>query len=114
MKFTFAKKRRLFNSACKFEDRDAIDQPEKTTYIPSVEDDNFELQKMELECGSQAVPPLVDVAIQTAFVKPHNKAIQYVPRSLSNKESQEQLESKGFKEFTSIASRRYSTYGSRF
>ena len=71
-----------------------------------MEDENFELQRMELEHGTQAVPVLRDGCTQTEWARPRNKAIQYEPQCMEEKQAKELLESTEMEEFVSAASKR--------
>ena len=74
--------------------------------IASVEDENFELQKMELDHSIQAVPTVLDRWTQTDKVKPFSKAIQYEPRLMDEKTAEDTLKSSGMKEFVTKAHQR--------
>ena len=106
LKFSFLRKRRFFNTPCNFSDSSAGVLPESVVHIASVEDENFELQCMELDRGAQAVPVLRDACTQTEWARPRNKAIQYEPRYLEEKQAQEMLASAEMEVFLSAASQR--------
>ena len=106
MQYTFARQRKFFNGPCNFGDRNAGDHSEHFVSIASVEDENFELQKMELDHSIQAVPMVVDRWTQTDKVKPFSKAIQYEPRLMDEKTAEDTLKSSGMKEFVAKAHQR--------
>ena len=109
LKFSFLRKRKLFNAPCNFSDCNAGELPEGLVHIAPVEDENFELQRVELEHGTQAVPVLQDGSTQTEWARPRNKAIQYEPRCMEEKQTQEVLGSAEMEGFVSAASQRYIT-----
>ena len=106
LRFSFLRKRRFFNAPCNFSDCNAGALPESVVHIAPVEDENFELQRMELDRGMQAVPVLQDGCTQTEWARPRNKAIQYEPRGMEEKQAQEVLASSEMEVFLSAASRR--------
>ncbi|KAJ3090116.1 WD repeat-containing protein 63 [Quaeritorhiza haematococci] len=71
-----SRKRREFNASCRFGDRDANDG---FTECRPYKDANYEITRMELNVGVQAVPTVKDALAQTTWNRPLNFSCQYEP-----------------------------------
>jgi len=86
IKFSFSRKRGEFEGDFKFSDRDAQDW---CTDFRSYRDQNFELRRMELEKGVQAVPPTNESRSQTTWFRKQNRAIEYSSLELEEEKAKE-------------------------
>ena len=68
-----------------------------------MEDENFELRRMELDHAIQAVPTVIEQWTQTDRVKPFSKAVQYEPRLMDEKAAEELLKMENMREFVTKA-----------
>lgn len=97
-----SRKRREFGIGCKFEDRDAQDG---FLECRPFRDANYEISRMELEIGIQAIPYLNNTTAQTDWFRPLNMAIQYEPRTMKHEEQKLSLHSENLQEFVGGVSR---------
>jgi WD40 repeat protein len=107
IQYSYSRQRKFFNSPCHFSDRNAGDVPEHFVSITSVEDENFELRRMELDHAIQAVPTVIEQWTQTDRVKPFSKAVQYEPRLMDEKAAEELLKMENMREFVTKAYERF-------
>ncbi|KAJ3414206.1 WD repeat-containing protein 63 [Chytridiales sp. JEL 0842] len=97
------RKRKDFGQAYEFTDRDATD-----TFweCKSFKDPNYEINRMELAMGVQAVPELIDRAAQTNWFRPVNFSTQYEPLTMDPDQRSAALGSEEMTEFVrSVMSR---------
>lgn len=77
------RRRREFNQPIKFGDKDAHELWNSSQMeCRPFKDPNFDLRKMEQDCGTQAVPATMEVSIQASGNRPRPNSTQYVPEDL--------------------------------
>ncbi|XP_077981205.1 dynein axonemal intermediate chain 3-like [Glandiceps talaboti] len=104
--FSISRVRREFGAPINFGDRNSGDA--KDGYIECVhyEDKSFSIKKLEKDCGTQAIPELVESGSQTEWKHPRNASTQYVPREFTEQEKEELSTSKSLEVFiTAVAPR---------
>ncbi|XP_052258483.1 dynein axonemal intermediate chain 3-like isoform X6 [Dreissena polymorpha] len=94
LKVSVRRKRKLFGAPCKFTDRNVGDAKDGYVECTSYKDKTFDLQKIELDKGIQAIPWFMDSGTQTEWKYPRNANTQYYPREFSQHEQQEILKKK--------------------
>ena len=101
-------KRKEFNKAHKFSDRDSSEDPNITMNdCRPYKDPNFETRRKEHHVGIQAVPELTESKCQTTWFRPVAKAIQYAPIGLSEREKYEAMDSDAMRDFLTTIRERY-------
>nr|WAW84845.1 axonemal dynein intermediate chain 3 [Halisarca dujardinii] len=103
IQYTLSKQRKLFNGPYLFGDRNAGAQDEHYVSVKSIEDENFELRRMEVDHSVQAVPAVVEQSCQTDCVRPFAKAVQYEPRLMDQRTSKEVMGSHSMGTFVATA-----------
>ena len=90
------RRRAEFGAPYKFGDRDAHD-----TFLElrQFKDPNFDMRRMELDAGVQAVPEHIALATQTPWYRPVNGAVQYEPVSIEAEEKEAMLKSETLTDF---------------
>ncbi|KAJ3315591.1 WD repeat-containing protein 63 [Boothiomyces sp. JEL0838] len=96
VKINVSRKYGEFKAPCKFADRDAQDG---FLEIKSYKDPTYDLNRMELMAGCQAVPELVSTECQTAWFRPLNFSCQYEPIEMDYAEQEEIQNSTGMEDF---------------
>ncbi|KAJ3157426.1 WD repeat-containing protein 63 [Geranomyces michiganensis] len=91
-----SRRRRQFGAACKFGDRDAHDGYSE---CKPYKDPTYEISRMELSQGVQAIPDLADGSVQTAWFRPLNFAVQYEPATMSTEEQNAIMSSADIEDF---------------
>ncbi|KAI9089425.1 WD40-repeat-containing domain protein [Phlyctochytrium arcticum] len=99
-----SRRRKLFNQQYKFGDRDAHDG---FLECRPFKDPNFDIMRMEISTGSQAVPEVVESAVQTAWFRPLNFAAQYEPMTLSKPEQEAILSTNEISDFVESVAIRF-------
>jgi WD40 repeat protein len=85
---SITRRRREFGAPAKFADRDAHDGMSESR---SFKDPNYELRRMELEKGVQAVPVTTHMPTQTPWFRPVNMAIQYQAIGFPSEEARQKV-----------------------
>ncbi|KAJ3272283.1 WD repeat-containing protein 63 [Terramyces sp. JEL0728] len=96
VKINVSRKYSEFKAPCKFADRDAQDG---FLEIKSYKDPTYDLNRMELMAGVQAVPELVSSESQTSWFRQLNFACQYEPIEMDIAEQEEIQASTGIEDF---------------
>ncbi|KND04124.1 uncharacterized protein SPPG_01562 [Spizellomyces punctatus DAOM BR117] len=99
-----SRRRRHFGARCKFGDRDAHDG---FLECRPFKDPNYDISRMEISEGVQAVPSLVEAAVQTAWFRPLNFAVQYEPITMSSQEKDAIMQSDEIEDFVQAVSIRF-------
>ncbi|KAL5022553.1 hypothetical protein ScPMuIL_001708 [Solemya velum] len=98
--------RKEFGAPCNFEDRNAGDPKAGYVECQPYEDRTFDLKKVELDKGVQAIPGLQDCGTQTNWKYPKNANTQYYPREYDKLEKDKINTSKVLETFvTSVGPR---------
>ncbi|KAJ3331023.1 WD repeat-containing protein 63 [Blyttiomyces sp. JEL0837] len=100
-----SRKRKEFGGQCQFEDRWASDL--SFIELKSFKDPVYEINRMELAIGVQAVPELVHKAAQTNWFRPINFSVQYEPLTMSSEEQKSILETDEMGDFVKSVSTRF-------
>ncbi|KAJ3326149.1 WD repeat-containing protein 63 [Boothiomyces sp. JEL0866] len=96
VKINVSRKFSEFKAPCKFADRDAQDG---FLEIKSYKDPTYDLNRMELMAGCQAVPELVSTESQTSWFRQLNFSCQYEPIEMDYNEQEEIQNSTGMEDF---------------
>ncbi|KAJ3305744.1 WD repeat-containing protein 63 [Kappamyces sp. JEL0829] len=96
-----------FNAPYSFGDRDAS---EAFVEIKSYKDPNFDIYRMEIQVGVQAVPELASSHAQTAWFRPVNFACQYEALEMDGAEKHEIQHSDAMEDFFLGVSSRFEEY----
>ncbi|XP_045159985.2 dynein axonemal intermediate chain 3-like isoform X2 [Mercenaria mercenaria] len=94
LKVSVRRKRRLFGAPCEFKDRNVGDAKDGYIECTSYKDKTYDLKKIELDKGTQAIPWFQDSGTQTEWKYPRNANTQYYPREFSQKEQEDILNKK--------------------
>ncbi|KAL4236475.1 WD repeat-containing protein 63 [Mactra antiquata] len=107
MKVSVRRKRRLFGAPCEFKDRNVGDAKDGYIECTSYKDKTYDLNKIELDKGTQAIPWFTDSGTQTEWKYPRNANTQYYPREFSTKEQEDILNKNETKEFVESVGPRF-------
>ncbi|XP_052776408.1 dynein axonemal intermediate chain 3-like isoform X2 [Mya arenaria] len=99
IKVSVRRKRHLFGAPCEFQDRNVGDVKDGYIECTSYKDKTFDLQKNELDKGTQAIPWFTESGTQTEWKYPRNANTQYYPREFSTKEQETIVAKKATGEF---------------
>lgn len=88
---TFERPHKEFGAPIELGDR--VDKEKRLNFdyveCAPFDEKSFDLKRLEIEKGTQAVPEKQENSAQTAWPYPKNAAIQYVPREMDEKEREE-------------------------
>ncbi|XP_074640912.1 dynein axonemal intermediate chain 3-like [Tubulanus polymorphus] len=90
--------RREFGAPCTFTDRNVGDAKDGYIECTPYEDKSYDLNTIELDKGTQAIPFLVETSTQTDWKYPRNACTQYYPREFTDEEKEAHLNSKNLKD----------------
>ncbi|KAI8817694.1 WD40-repeat-containing domain protein [Fimicolochytrium jonesii] len=99
-----SRRRRLFGAPCKFRDRDAQDG---FSECKPFKDPTYDISRMELSTAVQAVPQLIENAVQTPWSRPQNFAVQYQPAVMSREQQEQLMSSTDVEEFLNHVTLRF-------
>nr|XP_014342639.1 PREDICTED: WD repeat-containing protein 63 isoform X2 [Latimeria chalumnae] len=99
IKYMFSRVRKEFGAPINFTDRNASLEKDSYLECPSYEDKSFNIKQMEKDIAVQVVPLLQEACTQTKWAYPRNACIQYIPREFTDKEKEDCMKSKNFKDF---------------
>ncbi|XP_022087919.1 WD repeat-containing protein 63-like isoform X2 [Acanthaster planci] len=92
IKMTIQRVRREFGAPVTFTDRNADDVKDGYIECSSYEDKSYNVKKVEMDYGIQAVPTYSENGTQTDWKHPRNQATQYFPREFDNEEKKTLME----------------------
>ncbi|XP_071799358.1 dynein axonemal intermediate chain 3-like isoform X2 [Asterias amurensis] len=92
IQMTIQRVRRDFGAPIKFTDRNADDVKDGFIECSSFEDKSYNVKKMEMDFGTQAVPTYAESGTQTEWKHPRNQATQYFPREFNIDEKKTLME----------------------
>ncbi|KAJ3118520.1 WD repeat-containing protein 63 [Phlyctochytrium bullatum] len=100
-----------FGAPCAFSDKEASELPLE---LRSFKDPAYEINRMELCSGVQAIPTLKDAGVQTNWFRPLNFSCQYEPRLLTSDAQQHIIRSDDMIDFVSSVTERYPDEATQF
>ncbi|XP_002740173.1 dynein axonemal intermediate chain 3-like [Saccoglossus kowalevskii] len=106
-KFTVTRVRRDFGVHATFTDRNAGDAKDGFIECTSYEDKSFNIKKVEIDSGTQAIPTLIENGSQTEWKHPRNASTQYTPREFSEEEKEKISSSKTVNKFVEEVAPRF-------
>ncbi|ESP02449.1 hypothetical protein LOTGIDRAFT_199692 [Lottia gigantea] len=107
VKVLYKRKRKEFGAPVTFSDRDVNDAKDGYIECVSYEDKNFNLKKMELDKGLQAIPESNASGTQTDWTYPRNANTQYYPREFSEEQQKKMEADKNLQNFLNDAAPRF-------
>ncbi|KAK3590717.1 hypothetical protein CHS0354_012290 [Potamilus streckersoni] len=107
IKVSVRRKRREFGAPFEFKDRNVSDAKDGYVECVSYEDRTFDLKKVELNKGIQAIPVFVNSGTQTDWKYPRNSNVQYESREFSSEEREKIENSKNLANFISNVTPRF-------
>ncbi|XP_041359893.1 dynein intermediate chain 3, axonemal-like isoform X2 [Gigantopelta aegis] len=87
-KVSIKRQRREFGAPYSFKDRNVADAKDGYVECTQYEDKNFNIKKMELDRGTQAIPVFLDAGTQTDWKYPRNACTQSYPRLFTDEEKE--------------------------
>lgn len=103
VKVTVKRVRKEFGTPIEFTDRNVGDAKDAYIECTSYEDKTFDLNKIELDKGTQAIPEFEDTSCQTDWRYPRNASTQYYPREFNEAEKEEHINSNTLRDFVENA-----------
>ncbi|KAH9523462.1 WD repeat-containing protein 63 [Bulinus truncatus] len=103
LKVSVKRIRREFGAPAIFEDRNVSDVKDGSVDCNSFEDRSFEVTRVELEKGTQAIHEVVSQGMQTNWTYPRTAATQTYPREFTPDEQKELIDSVSCKQFVQSA-----------
>jgi cytochrome c peroxidase len=100
---TVRRLRKEFGAPVKFSDRNVGGAKDAYIECTAYEDKTFDLNKIELDKATQAIPEFEDTSSQTDWRYPRNATTQYYPREFTEEEKENHLNSNRLKEFAENA-----------
>ncbi|KAK6180530.1 hypothetical protein SNE40_012670 [Patella caerulea] len=107
VKISFRRKRSEFGAPISFSDRNVADAKDGFVECVSYEDRNYDLNRMELDKGTQAIPEFDVAGTQTNWTYPRNANTQYYPRLFTEDEQKKIEASKNLHNFLNDAAPRF-------
>ncbi|KAM8890145.1 dynein axonemal intermediate chain 3 [Synchiropus picturatus] len=104
--FKFSRVRRKFGMPVCFSDCNAAEAKDGFVECASYQDSRFSIQRLQRDCGVQAVPRILSSAAQTEWKVLRNSATQYTARQVSDQEKEEILQSESLKDFCKMVTPR--------
>ncbi|XP_038048584.1 dynein intermediate chain 3, axonemal-like isoform X2 [Patiria miniata] len=107
IKMTIQRVRREFGTPITFTDRNADDVKDGYIECASYEDKSFNVKKVEMDYGVQAVPTYTENGTQTDWKHPRNQTTQYFPREFDKEEKNKLMESEDILNFLNHVTPRF-------
>lgn len=107
LKVSVRRQRREFGAPCNFSDRNVADAKDGYIECTSYKDKTYDLNKLELDKGTQAIPWFTNSGTQTEWKYPRNANTQYYPREFSQKEQNDIMKKNQTREFVEGAAPRF-------
>lgn len=101
IKVSVKRKRNEFGAPCEFTDRNVSDAKDGYIECVSYKDKTFDLQTVELDKGTQAIPMFTESGTQTEWKYPRNANTQYYAREFTQTEQEDLLKSGEISNFVS-------------
>lgn len=103
LKVSVKRVRREFGAPIQFSDRNVADAKDGANDCHASEDKTFDLSRIELDKGTQAIFDHIDQGTQTTWKYPRNANTQTYPRELTEQEQELCIKSDGCKKFVGSA-----------
>jgi len=103
LKVSVKRLRQDFGAPVTFGNRNVGDAKDGAMDCPSIEDKNFEIVRLELDKGTQAINDQIDQGTQTTWKYPRNANVQTYPREFTETEQEQFVSSEGCKKFVENA-----------